>query len=97
MLKNSFKDLKDILEKKYELGLDNPITIIFLGHLILFLLAIPYYNEFGMNSLLKMGFFVALNILAFSIPFFINFENVITSYSIHYTKLYEHLKRLKKL
>lgn len=74
MLKNNFKDLKHILEKKYELGLDNPITIIFLGHLILFLLAIPYYNEFGVNSLLKMGFFVSLNIFAFSIPFFINFE-----------------------
>jgi uncharacterized membrane protein len=74
MLKNNFEKSKNYFKEKYGLGLDNPIVIIFIGYFLIFLLAIPYFGEFGVNSLLKMILVVFGNLVIFSIPFFINFE-----------------------
>lgn len=74
MLKNNFEKSKNYFKEKYGLGLDNPIVIIFIGYFLIFFLAIPYFKEFGVNSLLKMLLVVFGNLAIFSIPFFINFE-----------------------
>ncbi|MBA2862140.1 oligosaccharide repeat unit polymerase family protein [Methanococcus maripaludis] len=77
MLKNNFEKCKNYFAEKYGLGLDNPITIIFLGHALIFLFAIPYFDKFGIDSLLKMILVVFGNLAIFSIPFFINFEKML--------------------
>uniref|UniRef100_A9AAJ6 Oligosaccharide repeat unit polymerase n=1 Tax=Methanococcus maripaludis (strain C6 / ATCC BAA-1332) TaxID=444158 RepID=A9AAJ6_METM6 len=77
MLKNNFEKCKDYFREKYGLGLDNPIVIIFLGHMLIFLLAIPYFGKFGMESLLKIIMVVFGNLAIFSVPFFINFEKTL--------------------
>ncbi|ABR54342.1 conserved hypothetical protein [Methanococcus vannielii SB] len=72
MLKNKFNNLALKIDSKFHFELDNPVVIISLGHLFLFVLAIPYYGEFGLNSLFKMFLFVFGNIFVFSIPFLFN-------------------------
>lgn len=50
----------------------NPVFIVLVGHLIIFLLAVPYFNKFNPVSILKMFFIVLMYIISFSIPFFMN-------------------------
>ncbi|MDK2789630.1 MAG: hypothetical protein PWP15_137 [Methanothermococcus sp.] len=64
MLKNKLK-----VDDRF---LFNPVFIVLAGHLIIFLLAVPYFNKFNPVLILKMFFIVLTYIASFSIPFFTN-------------------------
>ena len=55
-----------------ERGIIHPVFIVTLGHLAIFLLAIPYYPSLGYLSLMKIFLLVSLFIFFYSIPFFID-------------------------
>jgi uncharacterized membrane protein len=62
----NLNSLKDKIE------LDHPVIIVLVGHLTIFLLAIPYFYKFSAFSLLKIFLVIFLYILFFSIPFMLN-------------------------
>ncbi|ENN96743.1 O-antigen polymerase [Methanocaldococcus villosus KIN24-T80] len=53
--------------------IEHPVNIIFIGHLIIFLLAFPYYDKLGF-SIFKIIFIILSNILTFSIPFILDIK-----------------------
>ena len=55
-----------------ERGIIHPVFIVALGHLAIFLLAVPYYPSLGYLSLMKIFLLVSLFIFFYSIPFFID-------------------------
>ena len=70
----SFKSCKCLIKKGVEEGCikyDHPVIIVILGHLAIFLLAIPYYCKFNLYSLFNIFLMVLLYILFFSMPFIV--------------------------
>jgi len=68
-----------------EKSIIHPVFIVTVGHLAIFLLAIPYYSSFEYTSLIKIFLLVSLFIISYSIPFFID------------KKIYQYFNRIKIL
>lgn len=64
---------KEILAKK-NIKYDNPVIVILLGYLAIFVLAIPYYYKFNLFSLLNIFLVIFLLILSFALPFLLNVD-----------------------
>ncbi|WP_268220545.1 oligosaccharide repeat unit polymerase [Methanofervidicoccus abyssi] len=63
----------------------HPVFIVTIGHLAIFLIAIPYYSSFEYTSLIKIFLLVFIFIIFYSIPFFID------------KKVYQYFDRIKIL
>ncbi|AEH07162.1 hypothetical protein [Methanothermococcus okinawensis] len=59
----------DIIENIKKINLFHPISIVVFGHLIIFVLALPYLGDIGTYSLLKILGVLFIFILGFSLPF----------------------------
>ena len=69
----------DLNTLKDRIELDHPIIIVLIGHLTIFLLAMPYFYKFSAFSLLKIFLVISLYILFFSMPFMFNFINAVVN------------------
>ena len=66
----TFKKISDKKNIKY----DNPVIIVLLGYLAIFVLAIPYYYKFNIFSLLNVFLVIFLLISSFALPFLLNVD-----------------------
>jgi uncharacterized membrane protein len=59
----------NIIEKIKKIDIFHPISIVVIGHLIIFMLALPYFNKIELSSLIKILGVLIIFIIGFSLPF----------------------------
>ena len=59
----------NIIEKIKKIDLFHPVSIVIIGHLIIFMLAFPYLDDIGLYPLLKILGVLSIFIAGFSLPF----------------------------
>ena len=59
----------NIIEKIKKIDLFHPVSIVIIGHLIIFILAFPYLDDIGLYPLLKILGVLSIFIAGFSLPF----------------------------
>ncbi|AIJ06177.1 O-antigen polymerase [Methanocaldococcus bathoardescens] len=59
----------NIIEKIKKIDLFHPVPIVIIGHLIIFILALPYLDDIGLYPLLKILGVLSIFIAGFSLPF----------------------------
>ncbi|XRO74979.1 oligosaccharide repeat unit polymerase [Methanocaldococcus sp. 28A] len=75
--------LCNILEKIKKIDLFHPVSIVIIGHLIIFILAIPYLDDIGLYSLLEILGVLSIFITGFSLPFLFSMQIKFNKYLLY--------------
>ncbi len=81
---NIFKKAKKIKE----VDLFHPVIIVIIGHLAIFILALPYLGKIGLYNLFKVAGIASIFILGFSLPFIFNLKIKFNEYTAYLSFLF---------